>query len=80
VTLRTDVASTEGHETDLLDLDRALGRLSAFAPAFARLVELRFFTGLTLDESADVLGVSRSKAAKDWAAARLWLQHELEAK
>jgi DNA-directed RNA polymerase specialized sigma24 family protein len=38
---------------------------------------LRFFAGLTLDEAADALGVSRRKAAKDWSVARLWLRREL---
>jgi RNA polymerase sigma factor (TIGR02999 family) len=62
---------------DVLGLHEALERLSALDPALERLVELRFFTGLTLDEAADVLGVSRRKAAQDWAAARLWLRSEL---
>ena len=49
------------------------------AHSLEQLIELRFFGGLTLEETADTLGVSRRKAAKDWAAARLWLRRELTA-
>jgi len=77
VTLVTDIAEAGTSETDLLDLHLALEKLAHNDEALARLVELRFFTGLTLDEAADTLGVSRRKAANDWAAARLWLQREL---
>jgi len=77
VTLVTDIAEAGKSETDLLDLHLALEKLAQNDAALARLVELRFFTGLTLDEAADTLGVSRRKAANDWAAARLWLLREL---
>ena len=80
VTMITDVADDAGAATNLLDLHDALERLTALDPTLGRLVELRFFAGLTLDEAADVLGVSRRKAAKDWAAARLWLRRELDGK
>ena len=79
VTLVTDIAEAGKSETDLLDLHLALEKLAQNDEALARLVELRFFTGLTLDEAADTLGVSRRKAANDWATARLWLQRELRA-
>jgi RNA polymerase sigma factor (TIGR02999 family) len=79
VTLATDLRADARTATDLLDLHEALERLAALDPERARLVELRFFAGLTLDEAADVLGVSRRKAAKDWAATRLWLLPELDA-
>jgi DNA-directed RNA polymerase specialized sigma24 family protein len=62
---------------EILDLHDALEKLSARDESLARLVELRFFAGLTLDEAADARGVSRRKAAKDWSVARLWLQREL---
>ena len=77
VTLVTDIAEAGESATDVLDLHFALEKLAQNDEALARLVELRFFTGLTLDEAADTLGVSRRKAANDWAAARLWLQREL---
>jgi RNA polymerase sigma factor (TIGR02999 family) len=61
----------------VLDLHDALERLGDLDESMERLVELRFFTGLTMDETASALGVSPRKAAKDWAAARLWLRREL---
>lgn len=76
VTLVTDIAD-DGASTDVVDLHLALEKLSQHDDALARLVELRFFAGLTLDEAADTVGVSRRTAANDWAAARLWLQREL---
>lgn len=64
---------------EFMPLHHALERLETLDPRLGQLVELRFFTGLTLDEAADTLGVSRRTAAKDWAAARLWLERELAA-
>lgn len=78
VTLTTDIVGDGGDATGVLDLHAALEKLAANDEALARLVELRFFAGLTLDEAADLLGVSRRKAAKDWSVARLWLRRELE--
>lgn len=77
VTLVTDIAEAGDNATDVIDLHLALEKLAQNDDALARLVELRFFAGLTLDEAADMLGVSRRKAANDWAVARLWLQREL---
>jgi RNA polymerase sigma factor (TIGR02999 family) len=61
----------------ILDLHAALERLGQKDESLERLVELRFFTGLTMDETARALEMSPRKAAKDWAAARLWLRREL---
>ena len=77
VTLDTSVPGEDALAADVLDLHDALERLASNDPDLARLVELRFFAGLTLDETADALGVSRRKVAKDWSVARLWLQREL---
>jgi len=66
-----------GMATNLLRAGFAVTGFDLKQPALARLVELRFFAGLTLDEAADILGVSRRKAARDWSVARLWLQREL---
>jgi RNA polymerase sigma factor (TIGR02999 family) len=63
---------------DLLALDEALTRLVAADPTAARLVELRYFAGLTLPEAADVLGVSARTAGRLWAFARAWLRREVE--
>ena len=62
---------------ELLDLDDALTRLKELSPRQATLVELRFFGGLTQDEAAESLGVSRRTVAGDWAMARAWLHREL---
>ena len=58
---------------DLLALDEALARLAAEDPVKARLVELRFFAGLSLEEAAEVLGVSAATAKRYWRYARAWL-------
>lgn len=78
ITIDTDIAGEVPHDHEFLDLHDALERLEALDMQLGRLVELRFFTGLTLEEAADALGVSRRKAAKDWAAAKLWLRQQLE--
>jgi RNA polymerase sigma factor (TIGR02999 family) len=64
---------------DLLALDEALTRLAAADPEAARLVELRYFAGLTLAEAAQVLGVSARTADRLWAYARAWLHQALQA-
>ncbi len=63
---------------DLLDLDSALVELAALDERQARLVELRFFGGLGIDEAADVLGVSRATANREWQVARAWLYRRLK--
>ena len=62
---------------ELLDLDDALCRLKELHPRQAKLVELRFFGGVTQDEAAELLGVSRRTVAGDWAMARAWLYRQL---
>lgn len=79
VTLDGDLAGAEERPWEVLDLHDALERLADLDPDLERLVELRFFTGLTVSEAAVALGVSPRKAAKDWAAVRLWLRRELGA-
>ena len=76
VTLDSQVAGG-GDEWEILDLHTALARLSERDDYLGRLVELRFFGGFTLDETAEMLGVSRRKAAGDWSVARLMLGREL---
>ncbi len=60
-------------DLDLLSLDAALGSLSAVNPSAATLVKLRFYIGLTLAQSAEVLGISRQTADNRWAYAKAWL-------
>lgn len=62
---------------DLEALEDALCDLEAWDPEKARLVELRFYGGLTIDESADVLGISRATAVRQWRRARSWLYRAL---
>ena len=71
-----DVATGEP-ELDLLSLDEALTELATLSPRQARVVELRFFGGLSLDEVAHQLEVARSTVAADWQMARAWLNHKL---
>ncbi|MBL9077570.1 MAG: sigma-70 family RNA polymerase sigma factor [Planctomycetes bacterium] len=73
VTLNGVAAPAEFDQDQLLDLDAALGELAAEDPRKARLVELRYFTGLELAECAAALGVSPATADRDWAYARAWL-------
>jgi RNA polymerase sigma factor (TIGR02999 family) len=61
-------------DEELLALNDALDQLAAEDPVKARLVELRYFAGLTSDQAADVLGISPSTADRHWAYARAWLQ------
>ncbi len=63
----------ENAPDDLLALDTALGRLSAADPTKAQLVKLRFFAGLTIDQAAKALGISRATAIRHWSFARAWL-------
>lgn len=58
-------------------LDAALTRLAALDPPLARLVELRFFGGLSIEETAEVLGVSPATVKRHWATARAWLKREM---
>jgi RNA polymerase sigma factor (sigma-70 family) len=57
----------------LLDLDRALRELELLDPRVGRIVELRFFAGLSESEIADALGVSRSTVTREWQTAKAWL-------
>lgn len=69
--------SVEPRSADLLALDAALDKLTAIDPRQARLVELRFFGGLTVDEAAAVLGIAAITVKRDWALSRAWLYREL---
>jgi RNA polymerase sigma factor (TIGR02999 family) len=67
-----------GTDVDLEALDEALTRLERFDKQRARLVELRFFGGLTIEETAEVLGVSPATVKRGWSLARAWLRKELQ--
>lgn len=70
---------TAGVDLDLLALDEALGRLAAISPSAVDVVELRFFTGLNVEETAAVLDVGRATVIRRWRFARAWLRDALGA-
>ena len=77
ITLTETAAVVETRAADLLDVDAALQRFAELDPEKARLVELRFFAGLTDEEAAQVLGVSTRTVERHWRLARAWLRREL---
>jgi RNA polymerase sigma factor (TIGR02999 family) len=77
VTLNEAVALARGGDVEILDVDRALERLATFDSRMSEVAELRFFGGLTLAETSELLGVSRATVERDWQAARAWLFKEL---
>ncbi len=78
VTLSDDLLSRAAPSVDLLALDEALQELAALDPRQERLVELRFFTGLSIAEAAGVLGISLATANRDWALAKAWLYRQMK--
>jgi RNA polymerase sigma factor (TIGR02999 family) len=64
-------------DVDLLALDEALTRLAALDPQQSRIVELRFFGGLTMEESAEVMRISPATVGREWRMAKAWLSAEL---
>jgi len=77
VTLDTRAALAGESEVDVLALEEALQRLAVFDERQARVVELRFFGGLSMDEIAGLLNLSKRSVEADWTLARTWLHHEL---
>jgi DNA-directed RNA polymerase specialized sigma24 family protein len=72
-----DRLPTAQHGFDVLTMDDLLGRLAAFDSRKSRVIELRYFGGLSLDETATVLQISRATVDRDWRAARAWLYQQL---
>jgi RNA polymerase sigma factor (TIGR02999 family) len=77
VQLATDGGPAAGRELEVLELDDLLERLRRLDARKARVVELRFFAGMTNEQVAEVLGIARSTVAEDWAVARAWLATQL---
>jgi RNA polymerase sigma factor (TIGR02999 family) len=75
--LPSDLAGPDARTENLVDLDEALTRLERHDPDAARLVNLRYFAGLSHQEAADALGISRGAADRLWALARTWLFRQL---
>ena len=76
--LHPDIVASTGPSEDLLALDAALAKLAERDSIKARLVELRYFAGLTGDQAAGVLGISPKTADRYWAYARAWIRREME--
>jgi RNA polymerase sigma factor (TIGR02999 family) len=77
VALAEDIAMAPERNVDLMALDEALGRLEQRAPRKCRVIELRFFGGLSIEETATVLGVHADTVKREWRTAKLWLWREL---
>lgn len=77
VTIDDRIAAPDRTNLDLEALDGALERLAALDPQQARIVELRFFGGLSIEETAEVLHISTSTVKRNWAMAKTWIYREL---
>jgi RNA polymerase sigma factor (TIGR02999 family) len=69
--------AADKHDVDLLELDRALNDLERLDDRQAKIVELRYFSGLSIEETAEVLSVSPATVKRDWSMAKAWLRSEL---
>jgi RNA polymerase sigma factor (TIGR02999 family) len=78
VPLTEAVAMSRERPADLLALDESLSRLAALDPQQGRVVELRVFAGLSVDETANALGISPATVKRDWSVAKAWLQREIQ--
>ena len=77
VSLQEELAAVKPRHVDVLALDQALAALSEFDPRKGRVVELRYFGGLSVEETAEVLEISAETAKRDWKIAKAWLFSEL---
>ena len=71
------LVTTGETDIDLLAMDEALNRLAEMDEQQSRIVELRYFSGLSIEETAEVLSISASTVKRDWNVAKAWLKHEL---
>ena len=71
------VSFADEREVDLVALDDALKTLGTLDPQQSRIVELRFFAGLSIEETAEVLGISPATVKRDWSTAKIWLRREI---
>ena len=77
VPLEEAMVISPGENVDLVALDEALTRLAAIDPQQSRIVELRYFSGLSVEETAEVLGVSSRTVNRDWNVAKAWLRQQI---
>ena len=75
--LNEDIAFAKSKSVDLVGLDDALKALAKFDPQQSRIVELRFFGGLSIEETSRVLDISEATVKRDWTTAKVWLHHEM---
>ena len=75
--LTPGIVSPENPELDLVALDDALNTLNALDPRQSQIIELRFFGGLSIQDTAVVLGISPATVKREWAMARMWLHREM---
>ena len=78
ISLEEALAVSEEQSTNLLVLDRLLERLSVLDPRESRIVELRFFGGLSVEETAEAMGISATTVKREWSIARKWLLREMQ--
>ena len=79
VTLDEALLSTESRDVDVLALDRALNKLAELDKQQSQIVELRFFGGLSIEDTAEILKISPATVKRDWAMAKAWLYREMQA-
>ena len=79
ITLEEGVAAAPERDVNLLAIDEALTRLETVDPEKSRMVELRFFSGLSIEETAEVMGVSPRTIDRQWQTAKAWLYREIRA-
>jgi RNA polymerase sigma factor (TIGR02999 family) len=77
VSLTEATVAVKGQDLDVVAVDEALQRLAAIDEQQSRVVELRFFSGLTVEETAEVMGISPATVKRDWSMAKAWLHREL---
>jgi RNA polymerase sigma factor (TIGR02999 family) len=79
VTLDEALVSTESRDVDVLALDQAMNKLAELDKQQSQIVELRFFGGLSIEDTAELLKISPATVKRDWAMAKAWLYREMQA-
>ena len=77
ISLDDATVAVKGQDLDVVEVDEALTRLAKIDEQQSRVVELRFFSGLTVEETAEVMGISPATVKRDWSMAKAWLHREL---
>jgi RNA polymerase sigma factor (TIGR02999 family) len=80
ITLDDALSISDDHLDQILSLDESLRKLALKDPAQSRLVELRFFAGMTVEETSEALGISTATVKREWSHAKAWLNRDLSAK